>query len=193
MTIANLSKRTFLQWLAAQGATVALAGCGGGGSTEGNGSGGATGSLVITGTSNLPDTGTAIVPDAGLPTGAGTSTASTFTNLVDAAVNSIVNANIRKLSVPLAGTSPPAVGNSYAVVLDGANGGSALTLLVVGVSGNKSWYFSSLSGTVRITALSAASLDLLFTDVTLSADGRANNNSATGQVVLNGSITLRRV
>ena len=198
----TLSKRSFLQLLAVQAASITLAACGGGGDdgTAGAGAGGggaggaANGALVVSGTSNLPDAATDITPNAGLPAGTTSSIASTSNNLLDGVVNSLVNNRSRTLSVPLAGTAPPALGSSYTVVADNNTGsGSVISLLVVEVLTSKAWFYFSESGTVKITAISATSAELLFTNVTLAADPRANNNSATGKVILNGTIVIKRV
>ena len=196
----NRSKRNFLQALAVPALSVALSACGGSDDAAATpaggaaGAGGATGSLTITGNSNLPDAATQIIPDAGLPPGPSASNASTFNNLLDAAVNSLVNGAARFLSVPLAGTAPPALGSTYTVVADtGAGGGAVVTLLVTVIATSQSYYFSPESGTVKITAISATSADLLFTNVTLFADPRAMNNRATGKVILNGTVTIHRV
>ena len=193
------SKRSFLRLAAAQCCALALVACGGGDDTPAAGAGGGGGgagvvggSLTITGTSNLPDAATAYTPDAGVP--AGSSTATVRNNLLNVAVNSLVNGSTaRFLSAPLAGTAPPAVGSTYNIVVDGNSNGSPLTLIVSQVLTGRNYAFASESGTVKITALSATSADLLFTDVTLHAETTADNNSATGKVILNGTITVKRL
>ena len=191
-----VSKRSFLGLVAAQGLALALVACGGdddnatpAGSAPG--AGGAAGSLVISGTSNIPDAATAITPDFGLP--AGSSTATVRSNLLNVAISSLVNSASRVFSVPLAGTAPPAVGSTYSVVVDGSSTGSVLTLIVAQVLTGKNYAFTSQSGTVKIAALSATSVDLTFTNVTLQADRGADNNSATGTLILNGTVTVKRV
>lgn len=198
----TFSKRRFLQLAAIHLAALALVACGGGGGdtaatggtggTGGSGGTGGTGALVITGTSNIPDAGTNIVPDAGLPSSG--STVVTSTNLLNVAINSLVNSNLRFFTVPLAGTAPPAINSSYAIVIDGATSGSALVLTVTNALTAKTYSFSSESGTVKITALSATSIDLLFTNVTLHPTPNADPAGAfaTGKVILNGTVTLPR-
>ena len=193
----TLSKRRFLQLVAVQTATLALVACGDDSSSTttaaapGAPAGGAAGSLAITGTSNIPSPATAIVPNDGLG-GASASRATVAGNLLNVAINSLVNNVSRTLSVPLAGTAPPALNSTYTVVVDGNANGSALTLVAVDVLANKNYFFSSESGTVKITALSATSVDLLFTNVTLGATAGAQNQSATGKVILNGTVTVAR-
>ena len=192
----TLSKRSFLRLAAAQGCALALVACGGDDTPAagaGAGAGGVIGgSLTLTGTSNLPDAATAFTPDAGVP--AGSSSATVRNNLLNVAVSSLVNGStLRVLSAPLSGTAPPAVGSTYNIVVDGNSNGSPLTLIVSQVLTSRNYAFASESGVVKITALSATSADLLFTNVTLHADTTASNNSATGNVILNGTITVKRL
>ena len=191
----TLSKRSFLHLVAVQTVSLALAACGGDDSSSSSSStagGTAAGSLAITGTSNIPSPATAITPNFGL-NGANGSLATVAGNLLNVSINSLVNNVSRTLSVPLAGTAPPALNSTYRVVADGNNAsGSVLTLTAVDVLANKNYFFSSESGTVKITALSATSVDLLFTDVTLAATAGAQNQSATGKVILNGTVTVAR-
>ena len=193
----TLSKRRFLQLVAVQTATLALVACGDDSSSTataaapGAGAGGPSGSLAITGTSNIPSPATAITPNAGL--GGNASLATVAGNLLNVAINSLVNNVSRTLSVPLAGTAPPALNSTYTVVADGNNAnGSVLLLTAADVLANKNYFFTSASGTVKITALSATSVDLLFTNVTLGATAGAQNQSATGKVILNGTVTVAR-
>ena len=193
-----VSKRSFLGLVAAQGFTLALVACGGdddnatpAGSAPGAGGVPGAGSLAITGTSNIPDAAVAITPDSGLPPGS--STATVRNNLLNVGISSLVNSASRVFSVPLAGTAPPALGSTYNVVVDGNANGSVLTLIVAQVLTGKNYAFTSQSGTVKIAALSATSVDLTFTNVTLQADRGADNNSATGTLILNGTVTVKRV
>lgn len=52
---------------------------------------------------------------------------------------------------------------------------------------------SASSTAVRVTALSATSVELLFTDVALKATFGVTGQFATGQLILNGTITVKRV
>jgi len=196
----NIGKREFLRLTATAAAALALAACGGGddsanGSGSGGGAGGSggTGALTITGTSNFPDAGTNLVPDAGVPAGA--SAATTANNLLNVAINSLVNGNVRFFSVPLAGSAPPAINASYTVITDGASAsGSALSLVVTNALTAKTYAWSSESGTVKITAISATSVDLLFTGVTFHPTPNPDPAAAfaTGKVILNGTVTIGR-
>ena len=190
----TFSKRSFLHLVAVQTVSLALAACGGdddSSSSSGTAGGTAAGSLAITGTSNFPSPATPITPNAGL--GANSSLATVAGNLLNVSINSLVNNVSRTLSVPLAGSAPPALNSTYRVVADGNNAnGSVLTLVAVDVLASKNYFFSSESGTVKITALSATSVELLFTDVTLAATAGAQNQSATGKVILNGTVTVAR-
>ncbi len=199
----TIGKREFLRLTAAAAAALTLAACGGGGdpampsSGGGGGSGGGgaggTGALTIAGTSNFPDAGTNLVPDAGLAAGASLST--TAGNLLNVAINSLVNGNVRFFSLPLGGSAAPAINSSYTIITDGAAGaGSPLALVATNALTAKTYSWSSESGTVKITAISATSVDLLFTNVTFHPTPNTDPAAAfaTGKVILNGTVTIPR-
>ena len=194
----TIGKREFLRLTAAAAAALTLAACGGGDdpampSSGGGGVGGGTGALTITGTSNFPDAGTNLVPDAGLAAGASMST--TAGNLLNVAINSLVNGTVRFFSLPLGGSAAPAVNSSYTIITDGAAGaGSPLTLVATNALTAKTYSWSSESGTVKITAISATSVDLQFTSVTFHPTPNTDPAAAfaTGKVILNGTVTIPR-
>ena len=196
----TIEKRKFIQFIAVSGVALALAACGGGGDdgtaagSGGGTGGGATGTLTITGVNNLPVAASGLTPDAGLP-GAGQSAASalgsTGLNLV---IASLVNNNLRFMSAPLSGTTPVALGSSFNIVVDGGPAqGSVMVLTATPVGSASGYFYSSASGVAKVTALSATSVDLLFTNVTLKATVGATGQLATGQVILNGTVTVKRV
>ena len=197
----TLQKRKFLQLVAASGVALTLAACGGGGDDGvagagggGGGVGGGAGTLTITGTNNFPDAATGLTPDAGLPV-AGQSFASALgPNGLNLGISSLVNNSLRFMSAPLVGSTPPAVGKVYNIVVDGGPvEGSVMVLTSVLAGGSSGYFYSSFSGTVKITALSATSVDLLFTDVTLTATTGASGQLATGRLILNGTVTVKRL
>ena len=195
-----LGKREFLRLTAVAAAALTLAACGGGGDDSssasggaGGGSSGGTGALTITGTSNFPDAGTNLVPDAGVP--GGSSFATTAGSLLNVAVNSLVNSTVRFFSVPLVGTAAPAINAVYTVITDGSTpNGSALSLVATNALTAKTYSWSSESGTVKVTAISATSVDLLFTNVTFHPTPGTDPAAAfaTGKVILNGTVTIAR-
>ena len=195
----NIGKREFLRLTAAAAAALTLAACGGGDDPatssggSGSGSAGGTGALTITGTSNFPDAGTNLAPDAGVPPGS--SFATTAGGLLNVGINSLVNGTVRFFSVPLVGTAPPAINAVYTVITDGSTpNGSALSLVATNALTAKTSSWSSESGTVKVTAISATSVDLLFTNVTFHPTPNADPAGAfaTGKVILNGTVTIAR-
>lgn len=198
----TLQKRKFLQLVAASGVALALAACGGGGDdgvagaggAGGGGAGGAAGTLTITGVNNFPGAATGLTPDAGLPA-AGQSFASALgLNGLNLGISSLVSNNLRFMSAPLVGSAPPALGRIYNIAVDGGPvEGSVMVLTSVPLGNASGYFYSSLSGSVKITALSATSVDLQFTDVTLTATTGAAGQLGTGKVILNGTITVKRL
>lgn len=196
----NIQKRKFIQLILASGATLALAACGGGGDDTSAGAaaagadGGTAGRLTITGTNNLPGAALGLTPDAGLPS-AGQSLATGLGSTgLNVAIASLVENNLRVMSAPLAGSALVAVGSMFNIVVDGGPvQGSVMVLTSTPVGSSSGYFYSSFSGTVKVTALSATSVDLLFTDVTLKATVGATGQVGTGQVILNGTITVKRV
>lgn len=125
---------------------------------------------------------------------AGQSVAGPFPNGLNLVVSSLVNNGLRFMSAPLTGNAPVAVESSFTIVVDGGPAaGSVMTLAVTPIGTASGYFYSSASGTVKVTALSAPSVDLLFTDVTLTPTPSASGQVATGKVILNGTITLKRV
>ena len=199
----TLQKRKFLQLVAVSGVALTLAACGGGGDdgvaggAGGGGGGGGTGSLAVTGTSNLPVAAT-FTPDAGAP---GTSNA-TLANKGLIVGMSDLNAGLFRgmfLTInPLTTGAVPAVGVTYVIQDPDSNGNYANPNLVlptfsgqVTAAGGKVYLFGDVksSGTVKVTALSATSIDLLLTNVSLTASTDPKS-SGTGTLILNGTVTL---
>ena len=205
----TFQKRKFLQFVAASGVALTLAACGGGGDSGGtdpgtgtggsggSGGGGGTGALTLTGSSNIPGANV-LTPGAGAP---GTSTAALASKLLIAEVSDLNNGVLRTLMLtinPLGTGATPAVGVVYAIQDPDSNGNYANANLVLPVlsaqvttAGGKVYVFGDVksSGTVKVTAMSATSIDLLLTNVTLS-QSTDPKSSATGNAVLNGTVTL---
>ena len=201
----NIQKRKFLQLVVASGVMFGLTACGGGDDTPvaggagggGGGGGGGTGSLTITGSSNIP-VSTVLTPDTGTP---GVSNAALAGKLLIATAVDLNGSLLRSLVMtlnPLGTGAVPAIGVVYAVQDPDSNGNYANANLVlpsfsgqVSTPGGKFYLFGDVksSGTVKVTALSATSIDLLLTNVSLTASTDARS-SGTGMVILNGTVTL---
>lgn len=195
----KLQKRKLLQLVAASGVALALAACGGGGDdgVAGGAGGGGTGSLTLTGNSNIPVAAT-FTPDAGAP---GTSNAALANKTLIVGMSDLNAGLFRGLFLtinPLGAGAAPAVGVAYAIQDPDSNGNYANPNLVlptfsgqVTATGGKNYVFGDVksSGTVKVTALSATSIDLLLINVSLTSSTDPKS-SGTGTLIFNGTVTL---
>ena len=139
-----------------------------------------------------------LTPDAGA---AKVSNAVLSNTLLVASASDLGSGLLRSLILtinPLGNGAVPAVGVTYAVQDPDKNGNYANANLVLptfsgqAVTVGGAFYAfgaEKSSGTVKVTALSATSVELLLTNVSLTSVVDPKSSS-TGTVVLNGSITL---
>ena len=141
---------------------------------EPRGAGGGAGTLTITGVNNFHAAATSLTSEAGL-SAAGQSFASALgLNGLNSGLSNLVSNSMRFMSAPPMGRAPPAVGKTYDIVVDGGPvEGSVMVLTSVPLGNPSGYFYSSLSGRVKITALSVTSVDLQFTDATLTATAGA--------------------
>ena len=150
--------------------------------------------MTITGTNNVPDAATGQTPDAGLAAPGQSVASSLGPNGLNLGVSSLVNNSLRFMSAPLVGSAPPAVGKTCNIIVDGGPvEGSVMVLTSVQLGTPSGYFYGSLSGSVKVTALSATSVELQFTDVTLTATTGATGKLATGRMILNGTVTVKRL